>query len=181
MPSKKKPQPRPNKPGVVRKSDRGDEFTGPGPQLYVPQNVAKILHWVSQGYTPSGAASKVGISAIAVANWRARYPEFAVELAKAQEIGTDFLEDEARRRAVEGVDKPVFYQGHECGHVREFSDMLLAQMLRSRNRFTSGGDPNKEDGPILVSEVRRVIVDAPNNIEERTRALLEDKSGGRGQ
>lgn len=41
------------------------------------------------------------------------------------------MEDEAWRRAVDGVDKPVFYKGEICGYVREFSDRLLLAMMRA--------------------------------------------------
>ena len=42
----------------------------------------------------------------------------------------DALEAEARRRAVEGVRKPVFYQGVICGWVGEYSDTLLIFLLK---------------------------------------------------
>ena len=42
------------------------------------------------------------------------------------------LEDEAIRRAREGVDEPVFYKGEHCGNVRRYSDTLLIFMLKAR-------------------------------------------------
>lgn len=42
----------------------------------------------------------------------------------------DYLEAEARRRAVTGTLKPVFYQGMECGTIREYSDTLLIFLLK---------------------------------------------------
>lgn len=53
-----------------------------------------------------------------------------VELAK--ELGSDFLIDEAVRRGAEGVDKAIFYQGVECGVIREYSDGLLKFLIRGR-------------------------------------------------
>lgn len=44
-------------------------------------------------------------------------------------VGT--LEDEAWRRAKDGVDEPVFYQGEECGTVRKYSDTLLIFLLKA--------------------------------------------------
>ena len=38
---------------------------------------------------------------------------------------------EARRRAVEGVERIVYHKGVECGRVREYSDTLLMFLLRS--------------------------------------------------
>lgn len=76
----------------------------------------------------------------------------------AIEEGLDFLEEEARRRAFEGTEKPVFYKGEECGYVREFSDTLMIFLLkggrpekyaeRVKNEHTGKGG-----GPIEVIEV----------------------------
>lgn len=44
------------------------------------------------------------------------------------------LEDEARRRAVEGVDEPVFYQGDVVGYTKKYSDDLLKMLLRANRR-----------------------------------------------
>ncbi len=59
-------------------------------------------------------------------------PKFAADWADAEKGALDTLEAEAYRRAVEGVQKPVFYQGEECGLVREYSDMLLTTLLKAR-------------------------------------------------
>src|SRR5262249_19777084 len=59
-------------------------------------------------------------------------PELARRWAEAIEAGTDYLEDEARRRATEGTAKPVFYQGQQCGVVQEYSDTLLIFLLKGR-------------------------------------------------
>jgi hypothetical protein len=48
----------------------------------------------------------------------------------AREDAADALEKEARRRAVEGVNEPVFYQGAKCGFVRKYSDTLLIFLLK---------------------------------------------------
>jgi len=42
------------------------------------------------------------------------------------------LEAEAWRRAVEGVEKPVFQGGVQVGVIREFSDSVLMFLLRAR-------------------------------------------------
>ena len=47
------------------------------------------------------------------------------------ELGIGALEDEATRRAVEGVEGPVFFQGRQCGVVRKYSDTLLIFRLKA--------------------------------------------------
>ena len=45
---------------------------------------------------------------------------------------TDVIEQEARRRAVDGYDRPVFQGGKLVGVVRVYSDQLTAMLLRGR-------------------------------------------------
>ena len=49
-----------------------------------------------------------GISREAVRKRRKKEPDFAADFDQAQREATDALEAEARRRAVDGVDEPVF-------------------------------------------------------------------------
>ena len=62
--------------------------------------------------------------------WMREDPEYAEAFAEAKEIACDNLEAEARRRAVEGTEKPVFHNGQVCGTIREYSDTLLIFLLK---------------------------------------------------
>jgi hypothetical protein len=48
------------------------------------------------------------------------------------EQGTQRIEDEMLRRGVEGWDEPVYQKGELVGHVRKYSDQMLAQLHRIR-------------------------------------------------
>ncbi len=78
------------------------------------------------------ACEMAGVDRRAVYRLRASDEAFAASWAEAQELGVDALEDEATRRAHEGVDEPVYYQGEVCGHVRRYSDGLLQFLLKAR-------------------------------------------------
>jgi hypothetical protein len=41
------------------------------------------------------------------------------------------MEQEADRRAIEGVDEPVFHKGTVVGHIRKYSDTLLIFRLKA--------------------------------------------------
>lgn len=86
----------------------------------------------TSGGNVTDAAKTAGFSRRAAYEWREDDAEFAAEWDEAVEAGTDQLEQEARRRAYEGVDEPVFYQGAECGTVRKYSDTLLIFLLKGR-------------------------------------------------
>jgi hypothetical protein len=57
-------------------------------------------------------------------------PVYAEVFSAAHDAAADLLEAEARRRAVEGTTKPVFYKGEECGGIQEYSDTLLMFLLK---------------------------------------------------
>ncbi len=75
------------------------------------------------------SAAAAGIERRRLYEMRDKEPEFAEAWDKALDAGTDVLEAEAIRRAVEGVDEPVYQGGELVGHVRKYSDTLLARLL----------------------------------------------------
>lgn len=72
----------------------------------------------------------------ALTNIRKEDTKFADGWESALDEGMDWLELEARRRAVEGTLKPVYQGGKKVGTVREYSDILLIFLLK-------GGKPDK--------------------------------------
>jgi hypothetical protein len=63
-------------------------------------------------------------------DWMNDDPDYPELFKAADEAAGDKLEQEARRRAVEGTKKPVFYKGAVCGTVTEYSDLLLMFLLK---------------------------------------------------
>ena len=58
---------------------------------------------------------------------------FARAIPAAMRSWMNRLEDEAHRRAVEGYNpRPVYHKGKKVGEIREYSDSLLALLLKSR-------------------------------------------------
>ena len=67
--------------------------------------------------------------------------DFAAQWREALEEGSDLLDAEARRRAVTGIDEPVFYKGEVVGSITKYSDSLLMFLLRAHRpqMFRDGG------------------------------------------
>lgn len=64
--------------------------------------------------------------------WREKDETFAKLWDEAVEEATDALEKEARRRAIDGWDEPVFTRdGMHCGNIRRYSDKMLELLLRA--------------------------------------------------
>jgi len=109
-----------------------------GPRTgFEPETVAKLKALFCRVMAQCGhvaqSAKAAGIHKSTVYTWRLADEDFAVKWKAAKatyELGLiNELEIEARRRAVDGIVRPIFYRGKEVGVIREFSDRLLVFLL----------------------------------------------------
>lgn len=69
-------------------------------------------------------------------NWRMHYywlkvdPHYAEKFAEAKQMAGDFLEDEAIRRATEGVTRTIFFKDTPIAEETDYSDTLLIFLLK---------------------------------------------------
>ena len=96
--------------------------------------------------------------------WLKRDPIYAEAFAYARQLGVEALEEEAVRRARDGVERAVWYQGEEVGKEQVYSDVLLIFLLKGnmpekyRERYEHMG----KDGGAL--EVRVVYDEEPSDV-----------------
>lgn len=82
------------------------------------------------------------MSKTAANNRRHRDEKFARAWDAALEAATDVLEKEAVRRAVQGVDEPVYQGGKQVGSITRYSDTLLIFLLKAnRDKFRQANMP----------------------------------------
>lgn len=79
---------------------------------------------------------------------------------ECQTIVSSILEDEAWRRAVDGVDSPVVFRGEITGTYKEYSDSLLTLLLKANN-------PDKYKDRSQQDVTAHVIVDTKAAIAGR--------------
>ncbi len=77
------------------------------------------------------ACQAAGIDRMCAYRARAQSTEFHQEWDSALEDAIDSMEAEAYRRAVVGVDEPVYYLGQPIGAIRKYSDALLINLLKA--------------------------------------------------
>lgn len=137
------------------------------------------------------AAEAVGVDRSTAFRWLQNDPEFKAAFDDAEQQAADALEREARRRAIEGVNEPVIWQGQmtmvedpETGEerpltVKKYSDTLLIFLLKGakpekyRERAEVSGPGG---GPIQTqAEVRAEVTpsEPPISDEERAKLLLD--------
>lgn len=98
---------------------------------------------------------------------RQTHPGFAAAWDAAREDAADRLEEEARRRAYDGVDEPVFGSlgagsgSGEVGTVRKYSDTLLIFLLKGARPEKYREHHRHEHVGSVRLELTEEIVDAP--------------------
>jgi hypothetical protein len=92
-----------------------------------------FLEAVAHGWSVTAAAQRAGHPRSTFYLLRDRDEEFKAAWAEAIEAGTEVLEDEARRRAVDGYDEETFDgEGQLLRRVRRYDSPLLQLLLRGR-------------------------------------------------
>lgn len=92
----------------------------------------KFLNALRERGIVKDACSAAGVNRATAYRNRDADAEFAQEWQDALDEAADELEREAWRRAVDGTDKPITFQGEVTGSYKEYSDMLLALLLRAK-------------------------------------------------
>lgn len=98
-----------------------------------PAKRAAFLDALAGGSSIADAAKAASIGLRTAYNWRSDDDAFAADWDEAYAQGAEALEGEARRRAVDGVDEPVFHRGQIVGHTRKYSDTLLIMLMKARD------------------------------------------------
>lgn len=110
------------------------------PKKCTPELLGKFLNYFRETGIVTRSCQAVGICPSTIYRLRDSNPAFAELYDMARREAVDRLEEEARRRAFEGVSKPVFYKGQEVGAVQEYSDRLLEFLLTYNNPEKFGGN-----------------------------------------
>lgn len=123
-----------------------------------PQLEATFLEQLSQGYSVTACAWVIGVHRLTVYSWRSASEasrqedgtykdDFCVRWDAAVEAGTDKLEDEARRRAERGYERPVYQGGVMVGTTTEYSDTLMALLLKGNRPQKFNTERHEMSGP----------------------------------
>lgn len=79
-----------------------------------------FLNAIAAGCSVRAAADAAGAAFDKPHIWREQDSAFAERWQFAEEAGTDLIEEEAYRRAVTGVEKPIYRGGEVVGHVADY-------------------------------------------------------------
>lgn len=113
------------------------------------------------------AAESCNLSRTALYAWKNEDEDFSDAWDSIIEVTTETLEKEAWRRAHDGVDKDVFYQGEKIATETTYSDQLIMFLLRGRKPETYRDNSKVELGGIGGGGL---VVDVHFVDEKRTEA-----------
>ncbi len=148
-----------------------------------PHTREKFLEKLKETANVSLAADLVGINRIRAYQLKKKDKEFSDLWDEAIEIGTDMLEYKARIRAMDGVKRPVFYKGEECGYITEYSDRLMETLLAAHRpgKYNRSMVDLPQGAEIIISvktsgnaESKAIDV-TPRQIEEEEVAITDDE------
>ena len=139
---------------------------------------AAFLRVLRESCNVSAAAREVGFARRSLYTLRERDEEFAAQWDEAVEEATDTLEREARRRAVEGTDRPIYQRGELVGYEKQYSDTLMCLLLKAHRpqKFSE-----KHAVELTGASGGPVQVEHSEEVDDRIRKLLnrgrEESSG----
>lgn len=124
-----------------------------------PIKKEKFLKILEESANVSRAAKAIGVSRRTIYDHKKSDVEFSAAWEDAIESGVDALEEEARRRAYEGTQKPVYYLGKKRGFIREYSDTLMIFLLKANRpeKFKDRFEHTGKDGKDLIPDVKTLI------------------------
>lgn len=114
----------------TRRTPKKDE--SPDPYAANADAYASFLDLLRGGHTVKHACDQAGLGRSTVYDRRGRDGDFADQWAEADEQGVEVLEQEARRRAVDGVEDFRIDRDGVEHPFRRYSDTLLIFLLKAR-------------------------------------------------
>lgn len=117
-----------------------------------------FLDGLREGWSVRKSAYAVGIDTTTAYDWKSKSEasvqesgnyrdDFCVRWAAAYHDGADVLEDEAHRRGVEGVERPIYQGGVLVGTETMYSDTLLNLKLRGKRPEIYNTERHELSGP----------------------------------
>jgi len=122
----------------------------------IPRWADKYLAELEEHGMPYTAAKAAGTTVRAVERLAEASADFAYYLECATEAAADKVEAEVRRRAIDGIDKGVYYQGDLVATEKQYSDSLLTLLAKAkrRNQFGDRAEISGPGGAPLTVNIR---------------------------
>lgn len=126
-----------------------------------------LAHLEAHGM-PHSAAKAAGTTVRAVERLAEASADFAYYVECAIEASADKVEAEVRRRAIDGIEKGIYYQGELVATEKQYSDSLLTLLAKAKRRgqFGDKAEISGPNGAPLVVNIRSFApaLDSPDDL-----------------
>jgi hypothetical protein len=93
------------------------------------------------------AAQKAGVRRGDHYKWLEKDPDYVQAFEHVKRLAADYVQAEIVRRAVDGYDEDVFYQGQKCGTIKRYSDGLMILLAKGMMPEMYGTQKTEISGP----------------------------------
>ena len=124
--------------------------------ILTPEKCERFLDHYVRIQNVKKAAKLAGANHAAFYYWRKKLPDFDAQWTAVTEVVRQArlsdMEDEAHRRAHDGVDEDVYHQGQVVGKTKKYSDVLLMFLMKAADpRYRDNrGISAPDGGPVQV-------------------------------
>ena len=141
-----------------------------------------FLHHLGRTGSVTFAATRARLQRRTLYKLRATDESFALRWDEALDLGVERLQDDAMRRALDGVARPVWRGGKEVGSVRQFDNKLLQFLLRA-HRPETYGDGRRTGGlpPLPFDLAERLAASQPRLDAHRAEMRAEEEARRRAE
>lgn len=143
--------------GLIRKRKK------PILSVQVKNKLVKVMAETGDERT---ACAALEVSRVSFRNALEKDHSFAERISMAKDQYLAELEREAKRRAIDGVEKDIYYQGDKVGTETKYSDKLLETLLHA-------ADPDKYSKQTKVENTTSINVDADTGMRQKLAAALQ--------
>lgn len=147
----------------------------------------QILELIEEYGTIGKAAKMFGVALATLHRARKEDPHFERDIQQALQLHRDKIDLEVYKRAMEGWDEPVYFQGQVVGYVKKKSDKLLQfyakRHIKEYRESDSSGSINVNAGGVLVlpaptrtvEEFEKEYLNLPRKVEHEVVSVQEGK------
>ena len=121
--------PHPTRLTVARRVGGGAMLRRGRPTQFTPGRRRAFLEHLAQTANVSASSAAAGIDSAQAYKLRRRDPDFAAEWRAALVNAYDEIEQELLNRALNGVDRPIVWQGRETGRVSGLDTTLMLRVM----------------------------------------------------
>ena len=158
------------------------------------QQVAVLINFALTGQILKSCEA-AGIHWTTHYGWKKRNKKYLAAFQIAEQIAADFMEDEIHRRAFDGIDHPVTYEGKITDSYKVFSDNLaMFRLKKLRPEYRDSYNFQAFNGPVQLNvqfdskaiDPLSLLPKAPDDLAiEQGRAvdqarIIEDRRGDDG-